>query len=328
MHHVKIRHLIEGDDVDPLFDEIGISLNDDAREFSIPYLKAQRKVVYEKEESLVLVAVKDNKIVGLIRFVTWRDRAWMRLLLVLSEFKDQGIEGLLIREAMRRLNESRISIISHEWVPSALLPSMALLSAGFMKLTRAFMERDVEARAVQVVFPAAYAVRNWDLNLIDDFAEILHELFIGPNINIDALFVPEYSTLEGVKKALKEYAEGKRAEDLGILDPKTTLLLLHEGAVCGVSICYKWDEVKHDALGKIIEKVPMGFVGMLGLLPEYRGKGLGETLMRRILKGFADEGAKGLRLWVTIENAPAFNLYEKLGFMEIEERSKVYYWRR
>jgi len=38
------------------------SLDDDAREFSIPYLKAQRKVVFEKEESLVLVAVKDKKL--------------------------------------------------------------------------------------------------------------------------------------------------------------------------------------------------------------------------------------------------------------------------
>ena len=191
------------------------------------------------------------------------------------------------------------------------------------------MERDVEARMGQVVFPAGYAVRNWDLNLIDDFAEILHELFIGPNINIDALFVPEYSTLEGVKNALKEYADGKRAEDLGILDPETTLLLLHEGAACGVSICYKWEEMKCDASGKRIEKVHMGFISMLGLLPQYRGKGLGEILLRRILKGYADEGVKGLRLWVTVENAPAFNLYKKLGFMEIggiKERTLVYYW--
>lgn len=162
MHQVKIRHPIEGDDIDVLFVEMESSLDNDARESSIPYLKTQRKVVFEKEGSIALVAVKDSRIVGLIKFVTWRDRAWMRMLYVLSEFKGQGIEEFLIKEAMRRLNESRISIISHHWLPSSLLPSVALLSAGFKKLTRAFMERDVEACVGQVVFPAGYAVRNWD----------------------------------------------------------------------------------------------------------------------------------------------------------------------
>jgi len=174
-------------------------------------------------------------------------------------------------------------------------------------------------------------MRNWDPDLIDDFAAMLYKIFAEPSISIDAIFIPEYSTVGGVKKALKESAEGKRTEDLGILDTRTTLLLLHEGAACGVSICYKWEEMKcdHDASDNVIERVPMGLISMLGLLPQYRGKGLGEILLRRILKGYADEGVKGLRLWVTVENAPAFNLYKKLGFMEIggiKERSLVYYW--
>lgn len=324
MHQVKIRHPIEGDYVDTLFDEMESSLDDDAREFSI----SQRKVVLKKGESIVLVAVKESRIVGLTRFVTWRDRAWMRLLFVLSEFRSQGIEELLLKEAIQRLNESRISIISHEWLPSSLLPSAALLSAGFKTLTRAFMEGDVEACAGRVVFPAGYAVRNWGSNLIDDFAATLHKIFAEPNISIDAVFAPEYSTLEGVKKSLKESSEGKRTEDLGIIDTETTLLLLHEGKACGVSECYNWEEVKRDDSGEIIERVPMGFVRMLGLLPEYRGKGLGGLLMRRILKGYADEGVKGLRLWVTVENASAFNLYKKLGFRDIGERSTVYYWNK
>ena len=65
-------------------------------------------------------------------------------------------------------------------------------------------------------------------------------------------------------------------------------------------------------------------IHLLGVLPEYWGKGLGKELL-----DFADQfsrakGQKALRLDVMEENLPARRLYEQNGFKEIET-IKMYY---
>lgn len=56
----------------------------------------------------------------------------------------------------------------------------------------------------------------------------------------------------------------------------------------------------------------------IALLPEYRGRGIGTTLIRALL---AEAGATGKRLSIHIElHNPARRLYERLGFVPVEER--------
>lgn len=52
----------------------------------------------------------------------------------------------------------------------------------------------------------------------------------------------------------------------------------------------------------------------ISLLPEYRGKGFGTSILRNIIKK-AERQQKSIRLSVFITN-PARKLYEKLGFVE------------
>lgn len=56
----------------------------------------------------------------------------------------------------------------------------------------------------------------------------------------------------------------------------------------------------------------------IALLPEHRGRGTGTALLRDLL----DEGARtGKRVSIHVEkNNPALQLYERLGFMPIEDR--------
>ncbi len=59
-----------------------------------------------------------------------------------------------------------------------------------------------------------------------------------------------------------------------------------------------------------------GFLGM-GLIEEFRGKGLGNQLLSRALKHAKDIGLEKVELSVYTDNVAAIKLYKKLGFTEI-----------
>ena len=55
----------------------------------------------------------------------------------------------------------------------------------------------------------------------------------------------------------------------------------------------------------------------LTVLEAYRRKGLGEALMRALLRAVAQERSlREVWLWVRPDNTPARRLYEKLGFID------------
>ncbi|MEJ2619728.1 MAG: ribosomal protein S18-alanine N-acetyltransferase [Candidatus Thiodiazotropha sp.] len=58
--------------------------------------------------------------------------------------------------------------------------------------------------------------------------------------------------------------------------------------------------------------------------PEWQRQGLGEKLMRRLLKLAAQHGAETAFLEVRVSNQAALRLYEKIGFVEVGMR-KAYY---
>jgi ribosomal protein S18 acetylase RimI-like enzyme len=58
----------------------------------------------------------------------------------------------------------------------------------------------------------------------------------------------------------------------------------------------------------------MGYVGILGVLKEARGRGIGKALLRRSFAEFAARGRREVRLGVDAENADgAVKLYEHVG---------------
>jgi len=62
----------------------------------------------------------------------------------------------------------------------------------------------------------------------------------------------------------------------------------------------------------------------VGVLPEYRGKGIGLLLMNRQLKDSIVAGAVKMTLEARISNNVAISLYEKLGFTQVGIRKKYY----
>ncbi|TKC14440.1 ribosomal protein S18-alanine N-acetyltransferase [Robertmurraya kyonggiensis] len=62
----------------------------------------------------------------------------------------------------------------------------------------------------------------------------------------------------------------------------------------------------------------------IALLPNYRGKKLGETLLTEIMKVAKEKGAKSMTLEVRVSNQVAQSLYRKLGFRDGGIRKNYY----
>ncbi len=65
-----------------------------------------------------------------------------------------------------------------------------------------------------------------------------------------------------------------------------------------------------------------GAIQNVGILPEFRGQGLGKSLVMKALIGFHESGMKRVSLEVTSENEKAIELYQSLGFKIIRTMYK------
>lgn len=61
-----------------------------------------------------------------------------------------------------------------------------------------------------------------------------------------------------------------------------------------------------------------GWIGLLFVEPEQRGKGIGRLLMDEIKKHFESEGCHTLRLLVLSDNTHTIEIYKKYGFVKHE----------
>jgi GNAT superfamily N-acetyltransferase len=61
------------------------------------------------------------------------------------------------------------------------------------------------------------------------------------------------------------------------------------------------------------------WLGGVGVVPDHRGSGVGESLTHRLLDQAREAGAREMVLEVIVENAPAITLYEKIGFARTRE---------
>jgi ribosomal protein S18 acetylase RimI-like enzyme len=73
----------------------------------------------------------------------------------------------------------------------------------------------------------------------------------------------------------------------------------------------------------VVDQHRLGSIQNLGVLPEFRGRGLGHALMVKALDGFKRAGISRAFLEVTSQNDGAIRLYRKLGFSKIRTVYKV-----
>ena len=73
------------------------------------------------------------------------------------------------------------------------------------------------------------------------------------------------------------------------------------------------------ALANLGRRGDRTWLGGIGVVPDHRGSGIGESLTRMLLDQAREAGAREMVLEVIVENAPAIALYEKLGFARNRE---------
>jgi mycothiol synthase len=98
------------------------------------------------------------------------------------------------------------------------------------------------------------------------------------------------------------------AVESSVFDPTLWFLAETGDEVAGVAICQLHDsgDPRH------------GWIGILGVLPAYRRRGLGEALLRHAFAEFARRGCTRVSLGVDAENTTgAVGLYERAGMRQI-----------
>ncbi len=82
-------------------------------------------------------------------------------------------------------------------------------------------------------------------------------------------------------------------------------------------------------------EIPVGYCGIwnvcgeaevidIGVLSEYRKRGIGKGLFEAVFQYMRENGVGTLNLEVREDNIPAIRLYEKLGFEKVGVRKKYY----
>jgi GNAT superfamily N-acetyltransferase len=147
--------------------------------------------------------------------------------------------------------------------------------------------------------PDGFTVAAWSCELVDVHADMLFGSF---HQEIDAQVFPSLGDRQGSLSLMIEMTR-KRS-----FLPEATWLLLGPLGPCGT-------------VQSLRERDGVGSIQNIGILPSWRGRGLGEALLLQALCGFRQAGLRRALLEVTAQNDPAIRLYRRLGF----RRSKTLY---
>ncbi|MBR4201098.1 MAG: GNAT family N-acetyltransferase [Oscillospiraceae bacterium] len=130
----------------------------------------------------------------------------------------------------------------------------------------------------------------------------------------EAIFVPE-GTEPPPREIVNQPELQVYTADFGTKKDDAALVAEAEGRIVGAV----WVRIMQD-YGHIDDETPSFAIS---LLPEYRGRGIGTALMRKMLQILRQRGCKQASLSVQKANA-AVSLYRNLGFRTVDETAEEY----
>jgi ribosomal protein S18 acetylase RimI-like enzyme len=165
------------------------------------------------------------------------------------------------------------------------------MMSGISYFKRFRMEIDLNALP-PAHLPDGFHWLPWDESLLDLHAEVK---FLSFQDEIDSIVFPSLSSLAGCSFLMREISRkaGFRAEATWLV-------------ACGTDHCGTVQGVR--------ERSGHGAIQNLGVVPAYRGRGLGRALLLQALHGFVRAGLGRGMLEVTAQNTAAIRLYRRLGF--------------
>lgn len=135
----------------------------------------------------------------------------------------------------------------------------------------------------------------WDDNLLDLHAEAKHLSF---HEEMDAVLFPCFTTLDGCRHLMAAI------RDRVNFCPEATWLAIGPHGIPVGTIQGIFD----------VKERYVGAIQNIGVVPEYRGNGIGAGLLRHALAGFRQARVRRVYLEVTAQNSNAIRLYRRFGF--------------
>jgi ribosomal protein S18 acetylase RimI-like enzyme len=153
------------------------------------------------------------------------------------------------------------------------------------------MEIDLTDLPPRVALPVGFRWRSWEQTRPSEHALVKYRAFRD---EIDAVVFSNLATFEGCLQLM-----GTIRENSGFCAASTWLIDGPDGP-CGT-------------VQGVIER-GVGAIQNVGVLPEFRGLGLGTMMVLKSMEAFREYGLYRGALDVTARNIKALRLYRKLGF--------------
>ncbi len=163
------------------------------------------------------------------------------------------------------------------------------------------MEIDLDGAVTGAALPRRFLWVPWDESLVEPHSLVKYQSFAG---EVDAFIFPCLGDRGGCRRLMCEIRRKP-----GFLPEATWLVACDQGYV--------------GAVQGVIDQGPIGAIQNVGVLPEFRGQGLGKALVRRALAGFFQAGLQRAYLEVTAQNDSAVQLYRDLGFRRAQTLYKA-----
>jgi ribosomal protein S18 acetylase RimI-like enzyme len=211
-----------------------------------------------------------------------------------------ALEKRLLRHVIETLQQSpgihrvEAQLLVHE----AGAVAGPFLEQGFRRYPRLFMVLPLTKTAEDPIsLPPGLEMRPWDEQDYHGVATVITGAYKG---HIDADINDQYRTMAGSLRFLNNIV---RFPGCGVFDADSSFVVLHKATrlMVGAILCSR---VKDD----------VGHVTQVCVLPEQRGRGVGQALLAASASALRRRKFSLLTLTVTEANAPAVQIYRKLGY--------------
>jgi ribosomal protein S18 acetylase RimI-like enzyme len=175
------------------------------------------------------------------------------------------------------------------------------------------MELDLRHARPRAELPAGFYWLPWETSVLDLHARVKFQCFAG---EMDSRVFSSLGSLAGCRELMAAISTrpGFCPGATWLVAQKTIDRSGHgRREPSGVPVGLSFDICIATVQG-LLEHEKLGGIQNLGVIPQYRGLGIGWALLLKALEGFAAIGARRAFLEVTAKNELAVRMYRRLGF--------------
>jgi GNAT superfamily N-acetyltransferase len=219
-------------------------------------------------------------------------------------------ERTLVKFAISHLRSIK-SVETVALQPSPSLYEMKLegplARMGFMNCSRMRMERRPSGRIPSGSMPLGCKVEPLTDADPDELRSVIQSSYFS---EIDGYLFPDIAAVCSDGSMFREFLSSNT------IDKSASVIARVYGHPCGCVIVLSSEDRQ------------TGLIGVVGVSPGMRRRGIGRAMLLSVLRRLQEHGATRVALAVTMENYPAYSLYSSLGFMEVGPPANISVWRR